>query len=134
MQAYEAEFTAIAALDRPPFRSVMSSATRTRSICKGLRMLPKNRVKIELLSVNSWGSFGAKTLKSISTIEGLYMARTLEEAAALLGISENRFITVRSRLRKLGRCFLRDEPVPKQRGPYKKRIKRGPILDQAAAA
>lgn len=71
---------------------------------------------------------------SIQTIEGLCMARTLAEGAALLGISKDRFITVRSRLRKLGRCFLSGEPVPKQRKPYKKRIKREPFLDLALAA
>ena len=30
----------------------------------------------------------------------------------------------RSRLRQLGRCFLKDEPVPKQRRPYRRRVKR----------
>jgi|ERR1017187_76988 hypothetical protein len=30
----------------------------------------------------------------------------------------------RSRLRQLGRCFLKSEPVPKQRRPYRRRVKR----------
>ena len=34
------------------------------------------------------------------------------------------FCGKRSRLRQLGRCFLESEPVPKQRRPYRRRVKR----------
>jgi hypothetical protein len=34
------------------------------------------------------------------------------------------FCGKRSRLRQLGRCFLKSEPVPKQRRPYRRRVKR----------
>lgn len=57
-------------------------------------------------------------------IEVLSMARTQGAAADLLGIREDRFVTVLTRLRQLGRCFLSGEPVPKQRKPYKKRVNR----------
>jgi hypothetical protein len=44
--------------------------------------------------------------------------------AELLGTTEADFCRMRSRLRQLGRCFLKSEPVPKQRRPYRRRVKR----------
>jgi hypothetical protein len=41
-------------------------------------------------------------------------------AAELLGNRE--FSRMRTRLRQLGTCFLKDEPVPRQRRPYKRRV------------
>jgi hypothetical protein len=42
----------------------------------------------------------------------------------LLGATEADFCRKRSRLRQLGRCFLKNEPVPKRRRPYRRRLKR----------
>ena len=49
---------------------------------------------------------------------------TLAAGAELLGTTEADFCRKRSRLRQLGRCFLKSEPVPKQRRPYRRRVKR----------
>jgi hypothetical protein len=46
------------------------------------------------------------------------------DEARLLGTTEADFCRKRSRLRQLGRCFLKSEPVPKQRRPYRRRVKR----------
>jgi hypothetical protein len=50
--------------------------------------------------------------------------RTSGDGAELLGTTEADFCRMRSRLRQLGRCFLKSEPVPKQRRPYRRRVKR----------
>jgi hypothetical protein len=49
---------------------------------------------------------------------------TSGDGAELLGTTEADFCRMRSRLRQLGRCFLKSEPVPKQRRPYRRRVKR----------
>lgn len=46
------------------------------------------------------------------------------DGAALLGTTEADFCRMRSRLRQLGRCFIKSEPVPKQRRRYRRRVKR----------
>ncbi len=43
--------------------------------------------------------------------------------AELLGKTEGDFWRMRSRLSQLGRCFLKSEPVPKLRRPYRRRVK-----------
>jgi hypothetical protein len=48
---------------------------------------------------------------------------TSDGAAELLGATKADFCRMRSRLRHLGRCFLNDVPVPRQRRPYKPRVK-----------
>lgn len=45
-------------------------------------------------------------------------------AAEMLGVRRTDFCRMRSRLRQLGRCFLKSEPVPKQRRPYRRRVNR----------
>ncbi len=55
---------------------------------------------------------------------GAILATTTHDAAAeLLGIRGADFCRVRSRLRQLGKCFLGNEPVPRRRRPYKRRLK-----------
>jgi hypothetical protein len=49
---------------------------------------------------------------------------TSGDGAELLGTTEADFCRMRSRVRQLGRCFLKREPVPKQRRPYRRRVKR----------
>jgi hypothetical protein len=49
---------------------------------------------------------------------------TQADAARFLRTTDATFARMRSRLHQLGSCFENGEPVPKQRGPYKKRVKR----------
>jgi hypothetical protein len=48
---------------------------------------------------------------------------TPRAAAESLGTTKTDFCGVRSRLRQLGRCFLRNERVPKRRRQYKRRLR-----------
>jgi hypothetical protein len=48
---------------------------------------------------------------------------THADAARFLRTTDAGFARMRIRLRQLGRCFENGKPVPKQRGPYKKRVK-----------
>ncbi len=50
---------------------MMSSATRTRFTCEGLPMLPKNGIKIELLSASSWILYAATIRETCSRWKGL---------------------------------------------------------------
>jgi len=43
---------------------------------------------------------------------------------SMLATGNADFCGKRSRLRQLGRCFLKSEPVPKQRRPYRRRVRR----------
>jgi hypothetical protein len=43
---------------------------------------------------------------------------------AAVSMTETEFNRTRNRLLQLGRCFLKGEPVPKQRKPYKKRVRK----------
>ena len=45
------------------------------------------------------------------------------DAARFLRTMDTGFTRMRNRLRQLGKCFENGEAVPKQRGPYKKRVK-----------
>jgi hypothetical protein len=45
-------------------------------------------------------------------------------AAQQLGPRKTDVCRTRARLRQLGKCFVNDEPVPRQRRPYKRRVKR----------
>jgi hypothetical protein len=55
-------------------------------------------------------------------IEALEATGPLAEAAAYMGVTEQEFSRMRTRLKQLGECFLSRAEVPKQRKPYKKRI------------
>jgi len=55
-------------------------------------------------------------------IEALEATGPLAEAAAYMGVTEQEFSRMRTRLKQLGECFLSKAEVPKQRKPYKKRV------------
>ena len=59
--------------------------------------------------------------KALPTIEALMTTGTRGEAAFWLGVAELEFDRMHTRVRRLARCFLGGEPVPKQRRPYKRR-------------
>jgi hypothetical protein len=59
----------------------------------------------------------------VPVIGAITATETLAAGAELLGTTEADFCRKRSRLRQLGRCFLKSEPVPKQRRPYRRRVK-----------
>jgi hypothetical protein len=71
---------------------------------------------------------------SVAPVEGLLSTGTQEGAAESLDMTETQFIRTRNRLRQLGRCFLNGEPAPRQRKPYKRRVKVEPVLGLAIAA
>lgn len=48
---------------------------------------------------------------------------THADAARFLRTTIARFTRIRNRLRQLGKCFENGEPVPRQRKPYRKRVK-----------
>jgi hypothetical protein len=50
-------------------------------------------------------------------------AGTSSRAAELLGLPAARFDQMRVRLRRLGKCFVVGEQVPRQRRPYRRRVK-----------
>jgi|tagenome__1003787_1003787.scaffolds.fasta_scaffold20988429_8 hypothetical protein len=63
--------------------------------------------------------------------------RTPERKAWLpspLGLTEAQFSRMHNRLLQLDKCSLTHEPVPKQRKPYKKRVKAETVLSFATAA
>jgi hypothetical protein len=60
----------------------------------------------------------------LPAVEALSLARTLGEASDFLCVPEAQFNRMRNRLLQLARCFLNGEPVPRQRKPYKSRVKR----------
>lgn len=60
--------------------------------------------------------------KVLHTIGALLATGTLHEAADWLGITESELGRTRNRLSQLAESFLSGEPVPRQRGPHKKRI------------
>jgi hypothetical protein len=71
---------------------------------------------------------------SVAPIEALLSTGTQEEAAESLAMTETQFMRTRNRLRQLGRCFLNGERAPRQRKPYKRRVKVEPVLGLAIAA
>jgi hypothetical protein len=54
-------------------------------------------------------------------IEALEACGPMGEAAEYMGVTEQEFARYRSRLKQLAECFLKSQPVPRQRKPYKKR-------------
>jgi hypothetical protein len=57
--------------------------------------------------------------------EAILATDTHAEASRFLRTTDAGFTRMRNRVRQLVRCFENGEPVPKQRKPYKKRVKRG---------
>lgn len=59
--------------------------------------------------------------KALPTIQALMTTGTRGDAAYWLGITDLEFDRLHTRVRRLAKCFVSGEPVPKQRKPYKKR-------------
>ena len=70
----------------------------------------------------------------LPAIESILATGTLGDAAEFLGITDARFSRLRTRIRQLGKCFMTgDDHIPKQRRPYKKRVKAVATPSLAAA-
>jgi hypothetical protein len=65
-----------------------------------------------------------KDSRTLPAMETMLATWNPDNAATLSGTGNAGFSGKRSRLRQLGRCFLKSEPVPKQRRPYRRRVKR----------
>ena len=60
----------------------------------------------------------------LPAIASILATGTPGDAAEFLGITDARFSRLRTRIRQLGKCFMTgDDHIPKQRRPYKKRLK-----------
>jgi len=60
----------------------------------------------------------------LPAIQSILATGTPDDAAEFLGITGARFSRLRTRIRQLGKCFMTgDDHIPKQRRPYKKRVK-----------
>ena len=59
----------------------------------------------------------------LPAIEAIAATATSSAAADVLGTTTAGFCRMRSRLRQLGRCFQTGERVPRQRRPYRRRLK-----------
>jgi hypothetical protein len=60
----------------------------------------------------------------LPAIASILATGTPGDAAEFLGITDARFSRLRTRIRQLGKCFMTgDDHIPKQRRPYKKRVK-----------
>jgi hypothetical protein len=60
----------------------------------------------------------------LPAIASILATGTPGDAAQFLGIADARFSRLRTRIRQLGKCFMTgDDHIPKQRRPYKKRVK-----------
>jgi hypothetical protein len=59
--------------------------------------------------------------KALPTVEALMTTGTRGESAYWLGIADLEFDRLHTRVKRLAKCFVSGEPVPKQRRPYKKR-------------
>ena len=60
----------------------------------------------------------------LPAIQSILATGTPDDAAEFLGITDARFSRLRTRIRQLGKCFMTgDDHIPKQRRPYKKRVK-----------
>lgn len=60
----------------------------------------------------------------LPAIQSILANGTADDAAEFLGITDPRFSRLRTRIRQLGKCFMTgDDHIPKQRKPYKKRVK-----------
>jgi hypothetical protein len=62
-----------------------------------------------------------KDAKALATIQAMMATGTWGQAAYWLGIPELEFDRRRTPVKRLARCFVTGEPIPKQRRPYKKR-------------
>ena len=60
----------------------------------------------------------------VPVMRAITATETLAAGAELLGTTEADFCRKRSRLRQLGRCFIKNELVPKRRKAYRRRLKR----------
>jgi len=61
----------------------------------------------------------------LPAIASILATGTPGDAAEFLGITDARFSRLWTRIRQLGKCFMTgDDHIPKQRRPYKKRVKR----------
>jgi hypothetical protein len=69
----------------------------------------------------------------VPAIEAILATGTQADAARFLATTDAGFTRMRNRLRQLGRCFENREPVPTQRKPYKKRVKRRTAPNTLAA-
>ena len=58
----------------------------------------------------------------LPAMKAIASTTTPRGAAELLGTTKVDFCRMRSRLRQLGRCFLRNEVVPRKRRPYRRRV------------
>jgi hypothetical protein len=78
------------------------------------------------LFTNQFKRFVKKEDPSVfPAIEALEATGPLGEAAAYMGVTDQEFSRLRTRLKQLGECFLSASEVPKQRKPYKKRTAAG---------
>ena len=60
----------------------------------------------------------------LPAIASILATGTPDDAAEFLGITDARFFRLRTRIQQLGKCFMTgDDHIPKQRRPYKKRVK-----------
>lgn len=60
----------------------------------------------------------------LPAIQSILATGTPDDAAEFLGITDARFSRLRTRIRQLGKCFMTgDDHIPRQRRPYKKRVK-----------
>jgi hypothetical protein len=66
-----------------------------------------------------------KDSRTLPAMEAITTTVASGAGAELLRTTEGDFCRMRSRLRQLGRCFLKSEPVPKQRRPYRRRAHKG---------
>jgi len=60
----------------------------------------------------------------VPVIGAIAATETLAAGAELLGTTEADFCRKHTRLRQLGRCFIKNELVPKRRKAYRRRLKR----------
>jgi hypothetical protein len=59
----------------------------------------------------------------VPAIGAILATDTHADASRFLRATDYGFTRMCTRLHQLGRCFENGEPVPRQRGPYKKRVK-----------
>ena len=59
----------------------------------------------------------------VPAIGAILATDTQVDAARFLRTTDAGFTRMENRLRQLGRCFENGEPVPRQRKPYKKRVR-----------
>jgi len=57
----------------------------------------------------------------LKVMQALAECGTFGDASKFLGMTEQEFQRARNRLRQLGQCFKENNPVPRQRKPYKRR-------------